>query len=235
MFKNNKYKKYYDNIIFKAKLENRKKYKTNNVKYSYYELHHILPKSMGGSNDKENLVLLTSREHYICHLLLARCVTFDYVYKMIHALARFQKYAETSRKYELFSVTMKKFSKGNLNKSFGKMWCYMKEDNNKIFFITKNEFDEKTMVKGLPYQRGGNHGNIWVKTETEQKLIQKSELDFHLENGWSKGRLTKMSEEHMKNMNKKRHTPEKDKKHSDKMKYIHKVKKDAKTKQRTSF
>jgi hypothetical protein len=36
----------------------------------YYELHHILPRSLGGSNTQENLVLLTAREHYIAHLLL---------------------------------------------------------------------------------------------------------------------------------------------------------------------
>ena len=37
---------------------------------NYYESHHIIPKWMGGSNKKENLVLLTAREHYICHYLL---------------------------------------------------------------------------------------------------------------------------------------------------------------------
>jgi 5-methylcytosine-specific restriction endonuclease McrA len=37
---------------------------------TYYELHHILPKSLGGLDLQENLVLLTAREHYIAHLLL---------------------------------------------------------------------------------------------------------------------------------------------------------------------
>ena len=36
----------------------------------YYELHHITPKSFGGSDTLKNLVLLTAREHYIAHLLL---------------------------------------------------------------------------------------------------------------------------------------------------------------------
>jgi hypothetical protein len=36
------------------------------------ERHHIIPKSCGGSNHVENLVLLTYREHYICHCLLVR-------------------------------------------------------------------------------------------------------------------------------------------------------------------
>lgn len=36
----------------------------------YYELHHIKPKWMGGDDSKDNLVLLTAREHYIAHYLL---------------------------------------------------------------------------------------------------------------------------------------------------------------------
>lgn len=36
----------------------------------YYELHHIIPKSSGGSNDKSNLIALTARQHYIAHWIL---------------------------------------------------------------------------------------------------------------------------------------------------------------------
>lgn len=38
----------------------------------YFETHHILPRSMGGADDKSNLVQLTAREHYIAHWLLFR-------------------------------------------------------------------------------------------------------------------------------------------------------------------
>lgn len=36
----------------------------------YFEKHHIIPRCMGGSNDKSNLVLLTGREHFMAHMLL---------------------------------------------------------------------------------------------------------------------------------------------------------------------
>lgn len=36
----------------------------------YTEKHHIMPKSLGGSNSKDNLVDLTPKEHYIAHMLL---------------------------------------------------------------------------------------------------------------------------------------------------------------------
>lgn len=38
----------------------------------YYERHHIIMRSMGGSNDPENIVKLTAREHFLAHWLLWR-------------------------------------------------------------------------------------------------------------------------------------------------------------------
>lgn len=37
----------------------------------YHERHHIIPRCMDGSNDKENLIDLYAREHFIAHKLLA--------------------------------------------------------------------------------------------------------------------------------------------------------------------
>jgi len=59
------YKKVYEQIITKAQSENR--IKGLDI---YYERHHIIPKCLGGDNSKDNLVLLTGKEHYICHKLL---------------------------------------------------------------------------------------------------------------------------------------------------------------------
>jgi hypothetical protein len=60
------YIKIYENIIYRAKNQNRIKVKGSQG----YENHHIIPKSVGGLNNKGNLVLLTPKEHYICHRLL---------------------------------------------------------------------------------------------------------------------------------------------------------------------
>lgn len=38
----------------------------------YTERHHIIPKCRGGSDDHDNIVRLTAREHFIAHALLAR-------------------------------------------------------------------------------------------------------------------------------------------------------------------
>lgn len=38
---------------------------------AYHEKHHIVPRCLGGTNDKKNLVDLYAKEHYIAHKLLA--------------------------------------------------------------------------------------------------------------------------------------------------------------------
>lgn len=45
---------------------------------TYTESHHIVPRCMGGSNTKENLVDLTPEEHYLAHQLLIKIYPFDY-------------------------------------------------------------------------------------------------------------------------------------------------------------
>ena len=53
-------------------IETRKSLNRSKIDGNYYELHHIVLKSMGGSNNKENLILLTAREHFVAHWLLWR-------------------------------------------------------------------------------------------------------------------------------------------------------------------
>jgi len=69
MFKEGFYKKLYHSIISKALTRVREE-------DVYYEFHHIIPLSLGGSNDKSNLVALTAKEHFICHYLLTK-ITLD--------------------------------------------------------------------------------------------------------------------------------------------------------------
>lgn len=101
-FINNKYCKWYFNIVKNAKL----RVLPDNV---YIERHHIIPKSLKGNNDKENLVKLTAKEHFICHLLLPKMVEGPDRNKMVHALWRMtvnahpdqKRYKTTSRIYDI--------------------------------------------------------------------------------------------------------------------------------------
>lgn len=81
-FLDNKYTKWYFNIIYKA-ADRKVKSKTEN--------HHILPKALYPEykdlrKNKWNGVQLTHKEHFICHLLLTKMVEKDQKHNMIYAL-----------------------------------------------------------------------------------------------------------------------------------------------------
>lgn len=78
MYLQNKYSRIYFLIIERAKL------RTLSPEV-YVERHHIIPKSLGGDNTKFNLVSLTAREHFICHLILPRMTTGVHKQKMTFA------------------------------------------------------------------------------------------------------------------------------------------------------
>ena len=70
------YQLVYDKIVNRAKLQNRVKLNKRHHDYIYYEAHHIVPKCLGGEGRcnqwryHPNIILLTPKEHFICHLLL---------------------------------------------------------------------------------------------------------------------------------------------------------------------
>jgi hypothetical protein len=57
-------------IIYNDLIKSRQARKPTTV--DYYENHHILPRCLGGTDDKSNLVKLTAREHYLAHWLLTK-------------------------------------------------------------------------------------------------------------------------------------------------------------------
>jgi hypothetical protein len=78
IFIDNKYLHLYYKIIEQAKLR-------QSVD-SYTEKHHIIPRSLGGNNDADNIVKLLGREHYIAHILLTKITEGKSKGKMIFAL-----------------------------------------------------------------------------------------------------------------------------------------------------
>lgn len=121
IFIDNKYTKWYYSLIEKAK--NRKLDK--NI---YSETHHIIPKSFYLTNktgwleenqdDLNNLVELTAREHYLCHLLLVRMTEGIANIKMVHALSKMSaignkdKYRITSWCYEYVKIQKSRVQTG---------------------------------------------------------------------------------------------------------------------------
>lgn len=101
VFIHNKYTKCYYRLINKILKENRIKNKN-----CYYEKHHIIPRSLGGNDEKFNLVLVIPREHFILHWLLTKmCINTFYKMKMINAFSGMFSWKDkrnlSSRQYDI--------------------------------------------------------------------------------------------------------------------------------------
>jgi hypothetical protein len=132
MFIENKYRKCYFSIVDRAKSRTL----DPNV---YIEKHHIIPKSLGGDNTKENLVRLTAKEHFICHLLLIKMVIGESKNKMVHAAWRMSvngrpdqhRHKVSSRTYSTLRNLRSEYLKslvGPLNPNFGRKTGRTSED-----------------------------------------------------------------------------------------------------------
>ena len=109
------YQKIYDSIIENAKQRNW----TRKTAPIYVEYHHIVPRSLNGSDSADNLVFLTYQEHFLGHWLLYKSSVGINKSKMANAwfrmcqINKFQK-RYTSRNFELARIA---FSKNNPFKS----------------------------------------------------------------------------------------------------------------------
>lgn len=94
------YKKLYENLIAKRQ--------ALGVPEGYKEIHHIVPKSFGGTNDLINLIALTAREHFMAHRFLAKIYPntgmVHAVYKMACSNRAFNRYKVTNRVYEQLRI-----------------------------------------------------------------------------------------------------------------------------------
>lgn len=101
--------------------------------HGYCENHHILPKSLGGSDSPENLVKLTAREHFIAHLLLAKIHKYGPAhFKMVKAIKMMLSSSPTherytpARTYEFirkdFATAQSICQSGAKNSQFGTVW-----------------------------------------------------------------------------------------------------------------
>lgn len=129
------YKTIYNNLIEIAKTKTRKK--SNDA---YYENHHIVPRSLGGSDDSTNMVLLTAKEHYIAHHLLFLFETGVNKYKMAnawHLMMHINSYTKNNaRNYEKAKLLMLPYL--GLSGASPQKFIFTKESD--IFIGTRFEF-----------------------------------------------------------------------------------------------
>ncbi len=197
---NNRYYKTYNILIIKAL--------SRPVTDMYYEKHHIIPRSLGGIDTMQNVVLLTAKEHYIAHRCLTKFTTNQYLYKMLYALDAMgmqsknteNRFRMPSRIYEynkkLISQighseeTKKKIGLANKGrKPYNTGKHRLKETKHKISLGHIGMKGPPASNKTRETARQYHSNSRWIVNNKNKRMrVPKEQLNYYLQLGWHKGK-----------------------------------------------
>jgi len=154
------YNKIYNTLI---------EYRKQNTPNGYVENHHILPKSLGGTDNKDNLVLLTGREHWVAHLLL-------------HKIHNCQQTA-----FACHIMSMRREGRGIPQIRNSRLYEHVRKEHAK--YVSK--LNKKTHIG----ENNSQYGTMWI-CNLDLKENKKISKDDDIPDGWVKGR-NKWKENHL--------------------------------------
>jgi hypothetical protein len=145
----------------------------------YVEIHHILPRCLGGTNDKTNLVSLTPEEHYLAHLLLVKIHPDNK--KLIYASHMMTVNSSTTNRnnksYGFLRRQLSDQSKGKNNHMFGKKHSEERKKKSSMpgetnpFYGKSHSSETKEKIskanKGKPGLKG-KHNGMYGKNHTDE-------------------------------------------------------------------
>jgi hypothetical protein len=111
------YKKIYDALIERGK---------SRFLVGYYEVHHIIPRCLGGTDESQNLVRLTPEEHYLAHQLLVKIYPNNH--KLVKAATMMIPNRPTNKMYgwlrRRFTDAQSISQTGSGNSQYGSRWVH---------------------------------------------------------------------------------------------------------------
>lgn len=150
------YYKHYDLLISRAK---------DRKLDCYTEQHHIIPRCIGGSDEKDNLVRLTPEEHYVAHQLLVKM--YPMVGQLVLAAQMMIPNRDNNKTYgwirRKFAIQMAKRQKGAKNSQYGTRWIHNIDiqENKKIL---KDDVLPEGWLEGRVFDWEKDHFNVsWPK------------------------------------------------------------------------
>lgn len=130
----------------------------------YFEKHHILPRCLGGSDKRDNLVLLTAKEHFLAHKLLTKIYPNNR--KILYALSAFSMNNTYQQRFtgRRFQEAKMAFIEAHTGREVSK------ETRKKQSKSAKNRppISEETRQKLIQRNKG------WERTEETRKKISKT-------------------------------------------------------------
>ncbi|AKO60969.1 homing endonuclease [Pseudoalteromonas phage H101] len=176
------YKKIYDDLCRSRKHRGTKKEEG-------YEVHHIILRCEGGTDEESNLVKFTYREHFIAHLLLAKA----YPYKINYRLATVyflrkpevvggRTYENLKKRIEDFKRYQKYLHWGNTHKGRIKISSLYDKTSENLTFHRKHINKAKSLIKSLDIKFTDN--NLRIHLEVFKLLLLIRGLGYKGAYGW---------------------------------------------------
>ena len=185
----------------------------------YCEVHHIVPRSLGGSDDVDNLIRLTARQHFVAHWMLARALGGS-ASRAFFMMSNFGKYGKVNS--TTYAIARQEYAEQVSQQLKGKpSQCPFSEETKqkmreaKLGRSLREETKQKLRIAMLGQKRGpefaakvsaakrgksnGRLGHIMTE-ETKQRIgdAQRSELNHMTGHKHSPETKEKMRIAHMK-------------------------------------
>ena len=183
----NKYYQWYLHLVYLAKQRNWNK----SIAPCYTESHHIIPKSLGGSDAKDNCIIITAREHFLLHKLLSKMfiVKSKAHIKMLHAFNmmfvtnHLQNRLYNSREHDKIRSAIMMHSVGENHPSYGKeQTIEHRRKNSEANMGNKNHFYGKTHSDENRTMWSEMYTGTKQSEETIQKKIDKMSRYYRIIN-----------------------------------------------------
>lgn len=161
------YQKVYNKLIAFAK-------KQTFIDGEYFEKHHIIPRSLNGKDDENNLVSLSARQHYIAHMLLVK------IAEEHNNLAEYKKM--------LYAFNCMKWGRIAGRRAF--------KYNSRLYQKLKEHYSELRIT--MMQTKNPMHGKIWIcNFDLEESKVWDANIPIPY--GWIKGRHSKTQFKQIKN------------------------------------
>jgi hypothetical protein len=148
------------------------------------EAHHIIPKSLGGTNDISNIAHLTPREHFIAHAMLTKMViekkhkrSMAFAFTLMKKTNNKNNYSRigNGKLYELLKISLKELYSGP-NNPFYQDKRFSGKDN--PFYGKKHSEETKNKLRNQP-KKYGKDNPFYGKTHSDEikKMISKQQKE----------------------------------------------------------
>ena len=165
--------------------------KEQNVE-GYSEVHHIVPRSMGGTNDKNNLIRLTARQHFIAHWMLWKAyggkMTMAFhamVYRYNKKIKRYTKVNSRTHS-KLIEEHASLISILNMNNTYALGYKWNEESKQKL-----RDARAKQIIPKASYEKAKLKMAklVWMNNGIKSCRVDDSLVEVNKKNGFVEGRL----------------------------------------------